>query len=71
MPRKSAVEVDIENEKEWRHYQMKKLDSIDERLSELEETATTLKIKIGFFVTGGSMLMSFLITFAMKKLGLA
>lgn len=71
MPRKSAVEVDIENEKEWRHYQMKKLDSIDERLSDLEETATTLKIKIGMFVAGTSMLISGVMTILIKKLGLS
>jgi hypothetical protein len=64
-------EVDIENEKEWRRYQMKKLDSIDERLSDLEITATTLKLKIGLFVTGGSMMISFVMTMLLKKLGLA
>nr|AMP48112.1 hypothetical protein [uncultured bacterium]AMP48136.1 hypothetical protein [uncultured bacterium] len=65
------VEVDISNEKEWRRYQMKKLDSIDKRLSHLELTATTLKLKIGLFVTGGSMVISLVMTVMLKKLGLS
>lgn len=60
----------IENEREWRRYQMKKLDSIDQRLSQLELTGTAMRIKIGFFVTGASMLISFMMTIILKKLGL-
>jgi hypothetical protein len=47
MPMKDAHTVDIENEKEWRRYQLKKLESIDKRLSALEITATTLKMRVG------------------------
>lgn len=71
MPPKNAVTVDIENEKEWRRYQMSKLESMDERLSSLEITATTLKLKIGMFVAGGSLFGSLAMTIILKKLGLA
>lgn len=70
MPQKDAVTVDIENEKEWRRYQLKKLDSIDSRLSALELTATALKIRVGLisavFGAIGSGIVSLIISVVSK-----
>lgn len=68
---RKPVEVDIENEKEWRRYQHSMLEDINKRVINLEVTVTTLKVKIGIFVASGSLLGSIAITFIMKKIGLS
>lgn len=68
----SPSDIEIQNEKEWRRYQIKKLDELNDRLSNIERRMTsleilgaTLKVKVGmvsaFFGAVSSTLVSFFI----------
>lgn len=50
----SPTDIDIQNEKEWRRYQIKRLDDLDRKMSNIESRMTsleilgaTLKVKVG------------------------
>ena len=68
----NSSDIEIQNEKEWRRYQIKKLDELNARLGNIERRMTsleilgaTLKVKVGmvsaFFGAISSALVSFFI----------
>jgi hypothetical protein len=48
---RSEVERLIDNEREWRKHILSRMEKHDAQLDILQETATTLKVKIGFIGT--------------------
>ena len=49
-----------ENDKEWRRLIFKKLDSIEEKVNDIDKEMTTLKVKVAIFSSIAGAVVSFI-----------